>query len=170
MQDLSIHFLNLEILSLNYDHSISSILPDGRIYLSLGKNQISCNLVTHFPVLITDTQDIFTKYDFSEKLLQQTNEILDHKVRELELRNREMSILNDLNYCFQLCETKISIYQSFNKLVPFLLPGTKGGLFQLNLLTDCVESLTSWGVFLDSEISHMAQDFWALHQTYLHRM
>lgn len=167
IQELSINVLDLEILSRGYPNSIPFILPDGKIFFSLKKQELDYNFVTYGPVPIHDNQEIIPKENLSEELLQEPNKILADKVRELERNYGEMSIFNDLNDHLLRANNKIAVYHALNKIIPLLLPETKGGIFKLNFLNDFVESMATWGKFSENELSLVNLDFWAFRQGYL---
>lgn len=170
VQDLSMDELNKELLSFNTNNNNPMSLLDGRLCITLGQDQLNPNMVSYCLVPLTNINHILNKYECYGKLREQTNEILTQKVSDIEQRYREMSMLNELNDCLQMCETRLEVYQVLNRLLPYLLPDTKGGVFKLNFFNNSVESLARWGLFLESQFSVMAQDFSALHQGYFNQI
>lgn len=104
----------------------------------------------------------------TEEMLQKLNEELTARVEELEQRNQDILLLNQVNDFLQACLNSEEAYQVISELIKPLFPGCSGGLFLLNNSKNLIEAVATWGDNLSSKPSFTFNECWALRRGYIH--
>ncbi|MBD2103431.1 diguanylate cyclase [Leptolyngbya sp. FACHB-261] len=97
-----------------------------------------------------------------EQALQQANEKLTGWVSELELHNREISLLGQMNELLQACLSTEEAYGAISRLVQPLFPGSSGAVFTISASKRLVEAASTWGSALLSQKLFAPNECWAL--------
>lgn len=105
--------------------------------------------------------DITPRKRAEEELLR-ANELLLRSIRELEQRNREMALLNEMGDFFQACLTQEEAYHTVNRFAPRLFRGNPGGLYLLNRNLTILEAVATWGDAPPAALVLIAEACWAL--------
>jgi len=106
----------------------------------------------------------------AQSALKQTNEMLTDWVRELEARNKETLLLNEMGDRLQTCLTTEEACGVITKSALSLFPNDSGGLFVTNPSKNLVEVMAVWGGFAPSEPVFAPEDCWALRSGRLYRV
>ncbi len=94
---------------------------------------------------------------------QQANEQLSGWVNELKQRNREITLLSEMNDFLQACLTLEEACTTLAQLVQPLFAQTSGGIFLIRAAQNLVEPIASWGVPILVDLqSFTTTDCWAL--------
>jgi diguanylate cyclase (GGDEF)-like protein/PAS domain S-box-containing protein len=107
---------------------------------------------------ITDRRQI-------EEALHKANEKLTHWVNDLELRNREAKLLNDMGELLQSCHSIEDAYDVIGQFGERMFEQQSGALYIINNSRNLMEMVTSWGVQEDYMIGERVSkpdDCWAL--------
>ena len=112
-------------------------------------------------LLIPEGRDI-TDRKQAEKALQQINDRLNSKVKELEQRQREIILLSDTINFLQVCLTLEEAYTAIETLIQPLFPDSCGAIFIIDTSNNLVEAVTTWGEAFNSETLFAANQCWAL--------
>jgi len=103
-----------------------------------------------------------------EQALQTSKEKLTAWVNELEMRNRDITLLNEMTDLLQTCiddrETNAVIAQS----LPQIFTAESGALYVLSESRNFLEAVVSWGDTLQIEKIFRPQECWALRRARLH--
>ncbi len=81
----------------------------------------------------------------SQEALQEANERLTIWVSELEQRNREMAILNEMGEALQSSPTREEVCAAIVRSAQQLFPGGSGGLFLPGVSGNAMEAVATWG-------------------------
>lgn len=101
--------------------------------------------------------------------LQDAMQQLKLRIEELELRNRESRMLNELGDMLQSCRTVQEIFDLVAQYGPRLFPGQDGNLYIYNPLSRLYESVVSWGDGkTSSDRTFNMNDCWGLRRGHLH--
>lgn len=106
----------------------------------------------------------------AQEALQQANEKLRCWVNELEQRNTEMTLLNQMSDLLQACLTSEEAYQVISQIVPSLFPNTSGGVFTISNSRNLVEAVTTWGTPVTTQILFLPHECIALRRGQSHLM
>ena len=141
---------------------------DGRRLLFIMSN------VVVFGVLILRTAHSLHVADrerqHAQTALKQTNEMLTDWVRELEARNKETLLLNEMGDRLQTCLTTEEACGVITKSALSLFPNDSGGLFVTNPSKNLVEVMAVWGGYAPGEPVFSPEDCWALRSGRLYRV
>lgn len=100
---------------------------------------------------------------------QETLGKLQATVAEVEQRNRDITILNDMGDLLQSCLTREEACQGIAKLVPQLFPGLSGTLYMLSPRKGLLlEAVATWGEVQSGEQLFTADKCWALRRGGVH--
>ncbi|MCI0330905.1 MAG: diguanylate cyclase [candidate division Zixibacteria bacterium] len=111
--------------------------------------------------ILTDIVDITERKRLEEEL-KQANERLTLRVRELELHNREVSLLSEMGDLLQTCLTLEEAYRVVAPSLQKLFPNEPGALCMLNSSRRIVEAVAIWGEPLLGEEAFEPENCWAL--------
>ena len=114
------------------------------------------------PKQILGRAEDITAQKQAEEALQQVNEQLNSKVKELEQRNQEMYLLSEMSDFLQACLTVEEAYSALATLIEPLFPGSAGGVFMINSSNTLVEAVTTWGTPLATQTIFTPNECWAL--------
>ncbi|HPH96448.1 MAG TPA: diguanylate cyclase [Anaerolineaceae bacterium] len=101
--------------------------------------------------------------------LQDAMQQLTLRIEELEIRNRESRMLNEMGDMLQSCRSIQDIYDLVAKYGPSLFPNQDGNLYIYNPLSRLYESVVAWGDGKrSSERTFTMNDCWGLRRGHLH--
>ena len=103
-----------------------------------------------------------------EEALQQANERLKNWINELEQRNRETTLLNEMGDLLQTCVTAEEAYSVIAKSAHQLFSAESGALYMLNASEDLVEAVAGWGDALPDEDVFAPEECWALRRGHVY--
>jgi diguanylate cyclase (GGDEF)-like protein len=106
----------------------------------------------------------------AQNALQQANEMLTEWVRELEVRNKETLLLNEMGDRLQTCLTTEEACAVITKSALQLFPNDSGALFVTNPSKNLVEVMAVWGGFSAHEPVFAPENCWALRSGRVHRV
>lgn len=106
----------------------------------------------------------------AQNALQQANEMLTEWVRELEVRNKETLLLNEMGDRLQTCLTTEEACAVITKSALLLFPNDCGALFVTNASKNLVEVMAVWGGFTAQEPVFSPESCWALRSGRVHRV
>ncbi len=86
-----------------------------------------------------------TEHNQVEEALRKANAQLQETVAELEHRNQEMILLNELEDLMKLCETPIATYEVISSSAPRFFPSASGFLAVPDDDPDLMKVVVSWG-------------------------
>ncbi|WP_245602602.1 PAS domain S-box protein [Gloeothece verrucosa] len=115
-------------------------------------------------VLLTD----ISERKKTEEALQQLNEQLTARVKELEQRHQDILLLNQVNDFLQACLNIEEAYEVIGELLQPLFPGCSGGLYMLNDSKTLLEAVVTWGENISSKSLFTFDECWALRRGYIH--
>lgn len=111
-----------------------------------------------------------TNIKSSEKALQEANDQLEERVKELKQRNTEMILLSEISDFLQACLTIEEVCSTISTLVESLFPDCSGGIFIIANSRNRLEMVTAWGNEFCSESTFQPKDCWALRRGRVHRL
>ena len=85
-----------------------------------------------------------------ESTLLQSNEKLGQFLEELQQRNREAALLNELSHMLQGCQSAREAYGVIAELSKQLFPHTAGAIYMLNGSLTQISAISSWGASLST--------------------
>ena len=103
-----------------------------------------------------------TERKYMESSLRQANEQMGQVLNELQNRNRETVLLNEMSRLLQACQSTEESYKIIVDLMPQLFPNTAGALYLLNTPRTLVSAIASWGELSPSEQTFAPNECWAL--------
>ena len=106
----------------------------------------------------------------AQNALQQANEMLTEWVRELEVRNKETLLLNEMGDRLQTCLTTEEACAVITKSALQLFPNDSGALLVTNSSKNLVEVIAVWGGFTAHEPVFAPENCWALRSGRVHRV
>jgi len=109
-----------------------------------------------------------TERKYMESTLRQANEQMRQVLNELQLRNSEIVLLNEMSRLLQACQTVEEAYQIVADLSNQLFPQTTGALYLLNTSRTSVSAVASWGDLPAVEQMFAPNDCWGLRQGRTH--
>lgn len=114
-------------------------------------------------------QEEINERNQAEKKLQETLGKLQATVAEVEQRNQDITLLNEMGDLLQSCLTREEAYKCIARYVPQLFPELPGTLFILNPRKSLLlEAGANWGEMHSSEQVFTADKCWALRRGELH--
>ena len=106
----------------------------------------------------------------AEDALQQTTARLQEMVYEYGQRNRDTSILREMNEFLQACQSTEETYPLIARFARDLFPNTSGSLFMLQSRDDLLESVSIWGEPVLATRIFAPQDCWAVRRSKIHQV
>ncbi len=111
-----------------------------------------------------------TEHKQWEGELQAANERLKLLVSESQERNRNISLINEMNEAFQTCQISKEAYQAIGHFAPRLFPAEGGALYALNDSRNLLEAMTVWGESPPSESMFAPEECWAIRRGRLYAL
>jgi diguanylate cyclase (GGDEF)-like protein len=111
------------------------------------------------------TQELATeisKHETLEKALAESRSALTAQVAQLNVKNQQIQLLNEVGDALQSCLTADEAYATVSLHARLLLPGTSGHLFLHASPRDLFMSVAQWGNQAQTEHAFKAEDCWAL--------
>ena len=106
----------------------------------------------------------------AEMALQEANEKMAHSLNELELRNQEIRILNEMSDLLQSSNFEKQAHAIIGDAARRLFPGTSGALYLFNPERTFVNMVTFWGEPPPLSQSFAPDDCWALRRGQTHQL
>jgi diguanylate cyclase (GGDEF)-like protein/PAS domain S-box-containing protein len=103
-----------------------------------------------------------------EEALKAANDKLAFWARELEWRNRELSLLSEMGGLLQACVTEKEAYHVIARSAPELFPQGSGAVYIVDRSKDLAEALAVWGKNSTGELVFPRNDCWALRRGRVH--
>jgi diguanylate cyclase (GGDEF)-like protein/PAS domain S-box-containing protein len=103
-----------------------------------------------------------TERKYMESTLLEANEQMRQVLNELQLRNKEIVLLNEMSRLLQASQTVEEAYQIIADLSNQLFPRTTGALYLLNSARTSVSAMASWGDLPAAEKMFAPNDCWGL--------
>jgi diguanylate cyclase (GGDEF)-like protein len=119
----------------------------------------------------TRTQDLaseIAKHERLESDLADSRSTLAAQVDRLNLRNREIQLLNELGDTLQSCVSTDEAYPVLSLFLPRLLPGSSGALYMHDTARDVYATSAEWGAAPPATAVFTAEDCWALRRGRAH--
>ncbi len=113
---------------------------------------------------VTIARDLTELKDSLAKL-HLANERLQTLVAESDRRNRQMTLLQEMNDFFQSCQTSEETYDAIAHFGPKFYPGYTGALYLLNNSETLFEMEASWGEASSLEAVFGHDECWALRRS-----
>ncbi|PPS42708.1 hypothetical protein B1A85_13390 [Chroococcidiopsis sp. TS-821] len=151
----------------NYQVEFRIFWSDGTIHWIGSQGRVYYDDTHQATRLVGVSMDI-TERKRTEQALQQANAKLTGWVRELEERNREITLLGEMSEILQACETVEEAYKTLPSLVQPLFPNLSGGIFLISASRNIVEAVATWGSISSSHVLFKSDDCWALRRGRLH--
>jgi diguanylate cyclase (GGDEF)-like protein len=111
------------------------------------------------------TQELATeisKHEILERALAESRSALTAQVVQLNEKNQQIQLLNQVGDALQTCLTPEEAYATVSLHAPLLLPGTSGTLFIFAPLKELFGSVAHWGDHVQAGHAFKAEDCWAL--------
>ena len=106
----------------------------------------------------------------AQEALENANIQLKAMVQEVEKRNRNMALLNDMSEMLQTCQTSEEAFAAISHFVPKFFPNDAGALYLLRNSKNLLSSVTTWGHPPPSEELFPPDDCWAVRGGRVHRV
>jgi diguanylate cyclase (GGDEF)-like protein/PAS domain S-box-containing protein len=120
------------------------------------------------PVAVQGIARDITKRKKTEAALQEANQKLEAWVNELELRTREMALLNDMGDILRACLTSEEAYNVIVRVAQQIVPVEVGALYIISPSRHSVESVAVWGNTDLAERTFAPPECWALRRGRMH--
>ncbi|MGE5444228.1 MAG: diguanylate cyclase [Ignavibacteriales bacterium] len=104
----------------------------------------------------------------AEETIQKANEQLTISVKQLELRNHNTTLLNEMGDLLQTCLTVEEAYTIISKFAEQLFPAESGLLYMLNVSEDLLEIAAAWGESQYDEDVFRPNECWALRRGHVY--
>jgi len=137
----------------------------GRIVLSISTRPIFRG---GKPVAVQGIARDITTRRKTEAALQEANQKLEAWVNELELRTREMTLLNEMGDILRACLTMEEAYNVIVRVAQQIFPVRVGALYIIASSRDTVEAVAVWGDASLAEHSFSPQECWGLRRGRIH--
>jgi diguanylate cyclase (GGDEF)-like protein/PAS domain S-box-containing protein len=103
-----------------------------------------------------------TRRKQAEDELHDKNEDLTRGLAEVDQRNREIMLLNELGNLLQSCQTPDEAYTVIGQSVPKIFPHSPGALYMINASRNIVEAVAAWKTLSIEEHTFAPDDCMAL--------
>jgi diguanylate cyclase (GGDEF)-like protein/PAS domain S-box-containing protein len=104
----------------------------------------------------------------AEQNLQNINAELTTWVKELEQRNQDSLLLDNINDFLQLCQTSEEAYHLLGELLEPLFSECNGAIFMFNSHTNFLEKVSAWGEQLYSKSFFGVDECWSIRRGQIH--
>jgi diguanylate cyclase (GGDEF)-like protein/PAS domain S-box-containing protein len=105
-----------------------------------------------------------------EEQLRQVNRKLTYWVRDLEQRNRDMTLLTEMSDVLQSCQALDEAYQEVARFARQMFPRQSGALYMLNDSHALLEAVARWGSDPPEELVFGPEGCWALRSGHPHHV
>lgn len=105
-----------------------------------------------------------------EQELRRRNEKLTEMVNNLQQRNSEMNLLQELSERLESCCSSNEVHPLLEKLLPKLFPTGSGTLFEWNAELKLLEAGMRWGEESSQEILFSSEECWAVRRGQPHEV
>src|SRR5258706_3083889 len=126
--------------------------------------QVEVDGTTCFLAIIYD----ITGRKQAEEALHDANEKLRHGSAELDQRNHEIVLLNELGNLLQTCQAPEEAYAIISQLVPKIFPNAPGALYMISASRDVVEAAATWKTLAPGEGAFAPKNCLALRRGQTH--
>ena len=103
-----------------------------------------------------------TERKYMESTLRQTNDQMGQFLNELQRRNNEIALLNEMSRLLQACQSEDEAYRIISDLSSQLFPRTAGAVYMLDRARTVLNAVGSWGELPPSSGFFSPHDCWAL--------
>jgi diguanylate cyclase (GGDEF)-like protein/PAS domain S-box-containing protein len=114
------------------------------------------------PIRMVGAMLDITEQKQMESSLLGANEQLRQFLDELQRRNQEIALLNEMGRLLQACQSAEEASRVIGEIAIQLFPYTAGALFLLNASDTLTTALTAWGELSTGERTFAPNDCWAL--------
>jgi len=104
----------------------------------------------------------------AEEALQENNRLLTRWIDELERRNQETILINNMGDLLQSCVSFEEAYSVVAHSAPKLFPSTSGALFAISPSRNLVDAVATWGDFPESGRIFAPDECWGLRRGRVH--
>jgi diguanylate cyclase (GGDEF)-like protein/PAS domain S-box-containing protein len=104
----------------------------------------------------------------AENALKKANQELEARVRELQQRTHEMTLLSELGDILRACLTTEEIYEVIVRIAQEIFPSQGGALYIINPQRTIVEAVAEWGDTSKFELTFAPDECWALRRGRVH--
>jgi diguanylate cyclase (GGDEF)-like protein len=108
------------------------------------------------------------KHERLENALAESRSTLARQVDQLNLRNQEVQLLNEVGDMLQSCVSTEEAYPLISLHAPRLLPGSSGALYVHDPSQDLYSAMAEWGDTRPTVPAFKAEDCWALRRGKVH--
>ncbi|MGH8004836.1 MAG: PAS domain S-box protein [Limisphaerales bacterium] len=158
-------FANPQGRAMGVGRDLFGLHKDGReIPVEIGLNPLR----TEEGLFVLATIVDITERKRLEKELRDANEKLSGWVQELERRNREVFVLNEMGDLLQTCSNYDEAYRVIAQTATKLFPEESGAVFKFDPQARFLETAAFWGEPLLGEQSFGAERCWALRRGKMH--
>jgi diguanylate cyclase (GGDEF)-like protein/PAS domain S-box-containing protein len=138
------------------------IRPDGTERNIHERGDIILDPKTRKPVkMVGSVQDVTERVQ-ADIRLHQANQELGERVRELQQRSREITILSEMGSRLQVCQSADEAYIEISHAAEQLFPTWSGSLCVISASRSAVETVADWGQAVHGERVFTPDDCWAL--------
>lgn len=102
----------------------------------------------------------------SEEALHKAHQELSHWAKQLEARNREITLLNAASDGLQACSDVTAAYDAIAQFLPLLFADTNGSVFTLDASGSMLEKVVGWGEPQWSQARFPKEKCWGLDQSH----
>ena len=125
-------------------------------------------LATSFNRMVDDLSKLMREGGQTQEELSRANEKLTQSMGELESRNREAAILNEMADLLQSCFSSAEASQVIAASARKLFPECSGGLLVFSASRNVLEATTTWGSSFAAGQVFGPNDCWALRRGRMH--
>jgi diguanylate cyclase (GGDEF)-like protein/PAS domain S-box-containing protein len=115
-----------------------------------------------------ELQTLLIEHAHAKKELEATSKKLTIWVAELEQRNRESMLLNEMGDLLSSCRDAKEAYDVVTRFAQKLFPNVSGGISVISASRNYVEQISSWGSSPPQEQVFVPGDCWALRRGRVH--
>jgi diguanylate cyclase (GGDEF)-like protein/PAS domain S-box-containing protein len=103
-----------------------------------------------------------------EEELLNTNLEMSRWIQDLENRNRQLTLLNEMGDLMQSCLTRNEVFTVVREYAPKIFENFIGALYVTDANTNLAEAAAIWGNLPQSEMNFSTRDCWALRRGRIH--
>src|SRR5208337_2795571 len=110
------------------------------------------------------------KHEQLENELAESRSTLARQVEQLNLKNQEVQLLNEVGDILQSCVSTEEAYPLISLHAPHLLPGSSGALYIHDGSQNLYSAMAEWGNKPPAAAAFKAEDCWALRRGKVHAL